>query len=113
MNNYLGETFVAFSAGTEPGGVNRFAVEAIKDIGINISSHYSKSVDDFRDKNFEYVVTVCDSAYENCPVFLRGKKFIHKDFKDPTSFEGSDEEKLSCFKDIRNQIKEWIISSFS
>ena len=112
MNHYLGEKYAAFSAGTEPGAVNRFAIEAMNDIGIDISGHCSKSVDEFKDNDFEYVVTVCNSAHENCPVFLRGEKFIHKGFKDPTLFEGPDEKKLKYFKDVRNQIHDWIQKSF-
>ena len=113
MNHFLGEKYEAFSAGTEPNGVNRFAIEAMNDIGIDISMNRSKSVDEYRDKDFEYVVTVCDSAHENCPAFLRGKKFIHRGFNDPKLFEGSDEEKLNYFKDIRDQISEWVVRNFS
>ena len=112
MNHYLGEKYTAYSAGTEPAGVNSFAEIAMNDIGIDISSHYSKNVDEFKDKFFEYVVTVCDSAKENCPVFLKGNNLIHKGFNDPTSFRGSDEEKLNYFKEIRDQINKWIQKSF-
>ena len=85
----------------------------MKDIGIDISDHYSKSIEEFRDKDFEFVVTVCNSAKENCPVFLRGNKLVHKGFDDPTLFDGSDEEKLNHFKEIRDQIKDWVVSKFS
>jgi len=64
MNHYLGEKYQAFSAGTQPKGVNKFALEAMIDIGIDISNHYSKDVDEFRDKKFSCVVTVCDDARE-------------------------------------------------
>ena len=112
MNYYLGDKYEAFSAGTKPSRVNKFAIEAMKDIGIDISGHYSKSVDEYKGHDFEFVVTVCDSARENCPVFLRGGKLIHKGFSDPTSFEGQDEEKLKYFIEIRDQINEWIQKSF-
>ena len=112
MNYYFGEKYSAFSAGTKPSGVNKFAIEAMKDIGIDISGHYSKSVDEFKDSDFDYVITVCDNAHENCPVFLRGENLIHKGFSDPTLFEGSDEEKLQYFEDIRDQIQDWIKESF-
>lgn len=93
-------------------GINKFAVEAMVDIGIDISNHYSKDVDEFRDKKFSCVVTVCDDAREVCPVF-EGTNVIHKGFADPTLSVGSDEDKLACFKNIRDQIKDWVLSSFS
>lgn len=112
MNHFLSEKYKALSAGTEPGAVNRFAIEAMNDIGIDISGHYSKSVEEFKDNDFDYVVTVCNSAKENCPVFLKGKNLVHKGFEDPTMFEGSDKKKLEYFKKVRDQIKEWIQKSF-
>ncbi len=112
MNHYLGERYQAFSAGTRPKGVNRFAVEAMTDIGIDIRGHYSKDVDELRDREFSCVVTVCDDAREVCPVF-EGTSVIHKGFADPTLPAGTDEDKLACFKNIRDQIKDWILSSFS
>lgn len=112
MNHYLGERYRAFSAGTQPKGVNKLAVEAMIDIGIDISNHYLKDVDEFRDKKFSCVVTVCGDAREACPVF-EGTNVIHKRFADPALSVGSDEDKLACFKNIRNQIKDWILSSFS
>jgi len=92
MNHYLGEKYQAFSAGTQPKGVNKFALEAMIDIGIYISNHYSKYVDEFRDKKFICVVTVCDDAREVCLVF-EGTNVIHKGFADPTLPVGSDEDK--------------------
>lgn len=113
MNHFLGDRYIAFSAGTDPKGLNKFAIEAMSDIGIDMSSHYSKSVDEFKDNDFKYVVTVCDSANEQCPVFLKGNNLIHIGFNDPTSFEGSDIEKLNYFKEIRDQINDWIQKSFN
>ena len=112
MNSCHGENYSAFSAGTEPGEVNEFAIKAMNDIGIDIGSHYSKSVDEFMNDVFDYVVTVCNSAKENCPVFLKGKNLIHRGFSDPTLFNGTDEEKLNHFKELRDQIKVWIEKNF-
>jgi len=76
------------SAGTEASGkLNERAVAVMKEIGIDISKHYSKLITDFQGKEFDYVVTVCDNAKETCP-FFPAKKVIHKSFQDPSSFEG-------------------------
>ena len=112
MNKIQGDNYKAYSAGTTPSELNRFAIEAMKEMGIDISSHYTKNLDELKNIDFDLVVTVCDSANENCPVYLKGDHHIHKSFKDPTAFQGSDEEKLDYFKDTGNQIKEWIINSF-
>ena len=113
MNSILGDKYEAFSAGTEPRGVNKFAIEAMSEMEIDISDHYSKSTDEFSQIKFDYVVTVCDSAKENCPVFLNGINFIHKGFDDPTGFHGTDEEKQKVFIKIRNEIKQWIEEKFN
>lgn len=113
MNNYLSSKYEAFSAGTEASEVNRFAIAAMCDIGIDIGGQYSKSINDLSDIDFDIVVTVCDDANEKCPVFLKGNRHIHKSFRDPAVYRGADDEKLNYFKDIRDQIKEWIISNFN
>ncbi len=112
MNQFLGDRYLAFSAGTQVTEVNIFAKEAMKEMGVDMSGHYSKHLDEYKDKDFDHVVTVCDSANESCPVYLKGDKHIHKSFDDPTAFTGSENEKLNYFKDTGNQIKEWIITSF-
>lgn len=96
-----------YSAGTEPSNqVNPKAVQVMKEIGIDISRHYPKSVDNFLDKSFDYVVTVCDNAKESCPIFI-GKvgKQIHIGFEDPAEATGSEEEILSVFRKVREEIK--------
>ncbi len=110
VNALLGG-YKAYSAGTEVTKVNPFAIEAMKDMDIDISNHYSKSIEEFRGTIFDYVVTVCDNAKEKCP-FFPGKKYIHKSFEDPSLKEGSYEEKLEYFIKIRNQIKNWIEKEF-
>ena len=101
----------AYSAGTEPSKVNPYAIKVMHEIGIDISKHYSKSVDEFSGTNFDYVVTVCDNAKETCP-FFPGKKIIHKGFKDPARYEGSVEETIANFRKTRDEIKDWIIKTF-
>ncbi|PMQ01019.1 MAG: low molecular weight phosphatase family protein [Dictyoglomus sp. NZ13-RE01] len=111
VNALWNDKFVAYSAGTKPSSVNPLAIEVMKEIGIDISHHRSKSIDEFKDMNFDYVVTVCDNAKETCPYFPGGKIYLHKGFQDPSSFEGSYDEKLNFFRKIRDEIKDWIESA--
>lgn len=108
VNAFLAERYEAFSAGIEPSGVNPFAVEAMAEIGVDISYQRSKSLDEFLERRFDYVVTVCDHADEMCPFFPGGEERIHKGFEDPASIEGSPGEKLSGFIRIRDEIRKWI-----
>jgi len=111
MNEYLGHAYRAFSAGTKPTRVHPFAVEVMKEIGIDISRHESKCVAKLIGKKFDYVVTVCDHARETCPVFP-GKKIIHKGFEDPAAATGSEHEKLMVFRKSRDMIINWIREYF-
>lgn len=112
VNFLLKDKFIAFSAGTYPTKVNPFAIKVMEEIGIDISNHRSKSVSEFKGEKFDYVVTVCDSAKENCPFFPGAKEYIHQSFEDPSSYEGSDEEKLNKFRKVRDEIKKFIIERF-
>jgi len=112
MNALYGDKFQAFSAGTNPSKVNPLAIEVLKEIGIDISHHRSKSIDEFKGETFDYVVTVCDNAKENCPYFPGGKKYVHRGFMDPASIEGTYEEKLSAFRKVRDEILNWIKEFF-
>jgi arsenate reductase len=102
-----GEWF-AESAGLEPGRLNPIVVEALKEDGIDISGKKTNSVFDFlkQGKTYDYVVTVCDGANgERCPVFPGKAKRLHWEFKDPSSFQGTAEEKLAGTRIVRDQIK--------
>ena len=77
-----------------------------------MSNHRSKSLEEFKGKEMDIVVTVCEGAKESCPVFLGGKKFIHKGFKDPSNFQGTRTYKKIQFREIRDEIKEWIKKEF-
>jgi len=112
MNALYGNKFQSFSAGTNPSKVNPLAIEVLKEIGIDISHHRSKSIDEFKGETFDYVVTVCDNAKENCPYFPGGKKYVHRGFMDPASVEGTYEEKLSAFRKVRDEILNWIKEFF-
>jgi len=112
LNALYGDRYVAFSAGTDPSKLSPYAVEAMSEIGIDISHHYSKSVEEFRNKDFDYVVTVCDNAKETCPIFSGGKKHLHETFEDPSDFEGTQDEVRSRFRHVRDQIEEWVRRTF-
>jgi arsenate reductase len=101
-----GGAFEVSSAGTHPSTVNPLAIEAMREVGIDISSHRSKSVDEYVDEPFDYVITVCDNARENCPVFPAVTKQLHWSFEDPAAAEGTDEERLAVFRRIRDEIRE-------
>ena len=99
--------FEIFSAGTRPEkNVNPYAIEIMKEIGIDISEHYPKNADQFTGRDFEYVITVCDNAKEICPVFTGNVKHrLHKGFEDPFNATGSDEEKKAVYRKVRDEIK--------
>ena len=101
-----GERFEVHSAGTVPSFVRPQAIEAMREIGIDISGHRSKSVDEFAGQEFDYVITVCDNANANCPVFPGKTKRIHWSFDDPAEALGTEEEKLAVFRRVRNEIAE-------
>lgn len=98
--------FEVFSAGTKPSSVRPEAIAVMREIGVDISGHRSKPVDEFTGQSFDYVVTVCDNARDNCPVFPAGTARLHWSFEDPAAVEGSEAERLSAFRRIRDQIHE-------
>ena len=112
VNALYGDRYSAFSAGTEPSKVNPYAVRVMQEIGIDISDHRSKSVDEFLDQDLDYVVTVCDHAKEVCPFFPGGRKALHKGFQDPASVAGTEDEKLSLFRRVREEIRDWVEKIF-
>ncbi len=98
-----------YSAGTNPSSrVHPLAVQVMKEVDVDISNGYPKDVDQFLDKSFEYVITLCDNARETCPVFMGNvKKQVHIGFEDPAEATGTEEEVLRVFRNARDQIKEW------
>ena len=107
-----GDRYRALSAGTAPGGVNPFAAEVMRELGIDLSGHTSDHVDAFADEALDYVVTVCDSAREACPYIPARKQNLHESFPDPSAAEGSDAEKLAVFRQVRDQIASWLDTTF-
>lgn len=112
LNALYGDRYEAFSAGVSPTKVNPYAIRVMHEIGIDISQNRSKGLDDFKGIRFHYVVTVCDDAKEACPFFPNGSKYIHKSFKDPSQFIGTDAEIIESFRLVREEIKDWIEKLF-
>lgn len=112
LRHLYNNRYEVYSAGTEPSSVNQYAVNVMSEIGIDISMHRSKSINEFREIEFDYIVTVCDNAKETCPIFYGGGKKVHKGFDDPSKLNGSKEEILLGFRRIRDEIKSWIEEMF-
>jgi arsenate reductase len=101
-----GDSFEVFSAGVKSSFVRPQAIEAMREVGIDISGQHSKSVEEFLDEEFDYVITVCDNANEQCPVFPGRTKRIHWSFEDPAAASGDEAAKLAVFRRVRDQIRQ-------
>jgi arsenate reductase len=110
LRHLAGDRFEVFSAGTRPSQVNPNAVRAMEEIGIDISSHDSKSADGFTGQSFDFVITVCDSARESCPFFPGGRVRLHHSFEDPAAAPA--EEQMQRFRVVRDQIRSWLETEF-
>ena len=105
VNHYLGDRFQAYSAGTEATRVNPLAIQALAELGIDISGHRSKTLDEFAGEKFDYVITLCGSANEQCPLFIGGVRRVHIGFDDPSQITGTPEEVLPEFRRVRDEIR--------
>lgn len=108
LRHDAGARFEVFSAGTRPSAVRPEAIAVMRELGIDLSGHSSKSVDAFSGQAFDYVLTVCDNARESCPVFPGATVRIHRNFEDPAMFVGSEEGKLALFRRVRDEIREYL-----
>ncbi|MBI3782873.1 MAG: arsenate reductase ArsC [Deltaproteobacteria bacterium] len=106
LRQLAGERFDVVSAGTEPSTVNPLAIAAMREIGIDISSHRSKSAAEFLREHFAYVITVCDSANERCPIFPFATKRLHWSLDDPATATGTTAERMPVFRRVRDEIAE-------
>lgn len=104
LRHLAGERFEVESAGTEQTHVRPLAIEAMKELGIDISSQTSKTIASLGDRKFDWAITVCDNANEACPVFSGGTRRLHWSFDDPSATVGSDEERLAVFRRLRDEI---------
>jgi len=108
LRHDAGDRFEVQSAGTKPSHVRSEAIAAMNELGIDISSHRSKCVDEFTGQHFDYVLTVCDNAKESCPIFPGQTVTIHHNFEDPAALQGSEEERLAAFRRIRDELREYL-----
>jgi len=104
LRDIAGDKFEVESAGIAPSHVRREAIEVMGEMGIDITSHRSKSVEEFTGEEFDHIVTVCDNAKENCPVFPGKANRLHWRFDDPAAVEGDDRERLDSFRRVRDEI---------
>ena len=104
LRHMAGDDFGVASAGVAPSHVRPEAIKVMGELGIDISGHHSKSVEEFAGQEFDYVITVCDNANEQCPVFPGKTERIHWSFEDPAAVQGSEGERLAAFRRIRDQI---------
>ena len=108
LRRQVGNRYEVFSAGTKPTSVRPEAIEVMREIGIDISGHRSKSVEEFAGQEFAFVITVCDNAKESCPVFPGRTQRVHWSFEDPAAAQGPTDQRLTAFRRIRNQLRERI-----
>jgi arsenate reductase len=112
MREAMGGNAEVFSAGTKPSLVRPEAIAVMAELGIDLSGHRSKSVDEFAGQEFDYVITVCDNANEACPVFPGKTKRLHWPFDDPAGAAGSDDERKAAFRKVRDRIqakiRDWV-----
>lgn len=107
LRYFAGDTAGIYSAGIETHGVNPRAIETMKADGIDISGHTSNHVNEYQDLDFDYVITVCDNAKENCPYFPSKAVKLHFNFPDPAKASGTEEEVRRQFNVVRDQIRDY------
>lgn len=107
LRHFHGEKANIYSAGVETHGVNPRAIATMKEDGIDISAHTSNHVDEYLSISFDLILTVCDHASERCPIFPGAAKRIHHNFTDPAKATGSEEEIMSAFRKVREEIKSY------
>ena len=108
LRHDAGERFDVESAGIKASFVRPEATAVMRELGIDISAHRSKNVDEFEGHQFDYVITVCDNASESCPVFFDKAEKLHRDFADPAALTGSEEERLELFRRVRDELRAFL-----
>jgi arsenate reductase len=108
LRHDAGDRFEVKSAGIRPSYVRPEAIEAMHELGIDISGHRSKSVEEFAGLQFDFVLTVCDNARESCPVFPGDTAMIHRSFEDPAALQGSEGERLALFRRVRDEMRQYL-----
>jgi arsenate reductase len=110
LRHDAGDRFEVESAGTKPSHVRPEAIAVMGELGIDISGHRSKHVDEFAGQPFDYVLTVCDQANESCPLYPGTTHRLHHNFQDPAAVEGSEEERLTVFRRVRDELRRFLRS---
>ncbi len=108
LRHQAGDSFEVMSAGTEATHIRPLAVQAMEELGLDISAQESKTLERYLGESFDYVITVCDDANEACPIFPGARQRLHWSFEDPALASGTEEERLQVFRSVRNKIKERI-----
>ena len=106
LRDIAGDRFEVESAGVAPTQVRAEAIDVLREIDIDITSHRSKSVDEFAGENFDYIITVCDNAKESCPAFPGKAMRIHWSLEDPAAAHGTYDQRLEAFRTVRDEIRE-------
>ncbi len=112
LNKLFGDRYKAFSAGTDPAHIDPLVISVMGEIGIDVSNNQSKSLDIFKDANWDYAITLCDQAKESCPYFPGGRAKLHRGFPDPSELKGKPEVVINQYRRIRDEIKDWIEKEF-
>jgi arsenate reductase len=107
LRRFAGNKAEVYSAGVETHGVNPKAIQVMKEDGIDISAHTSNNVNEYRDIDFDFVITVCDNASERCPFFPSMAKKFHYNFPDPAKAKGTEVEVMKQFREVRDMIKNY------
>ena len=108
LRHDAGEHFDVESAGTKASFVRPEAISVMRELGIDISGHRSKNVQEFEGRKFDYVITVCEHARESCPVFFGKAEKLHHDFEDPAAMAGSEEQRLAVFRQVRDELRGYL-----
>ena len=108
LRHDAGDRFDVYSAGTNPGVVRPEAIAVIHELGIDISAHRSKHVNEFENQQFDHVITVCDNARETCPIFFGAAHRLHHDFEDPAAHNGSEAERMDVFRRVRDELRSYL-----
>jgi arsenate reductase len=111
-NYFLGDRIEAFSAGTEASFVNPRATAVLREIGIDISGHRSKNIEELAGKQFDCTITLCGDARDRCPIFSGGGERVHIGFADPAKATGSEEEIMQAFRKVRDEVRDALTSYF-
>ena len=110
LRHDAGNRFEVFSAGVKPSTVRPEAITVMHELGIDLSGHRARHVDEFAGQHFDYVLTVCDNARESCPIFPNQTVTIHHAFTDPAECTGPEQERLALFREVRDQLREYFRS---